>query len=90
MKVLGFEFRLQNAKKMPIILIGPYMLIINLIWTMRKRKFLNKKLSHVLVYPLSRFQGIGKNKSVSVLMFLTVIAYLMNCLEAETSRDVIA
>ena len=79
----------SRAQKMSIILIGPYMLIVNLIRTMRKRKLLNsyghQKLNHVLVHCLSRFQRIGKNKFVSHLMFLSVIVYLMNCLEAETS-----
>ena len=76
---------------MPIILIGPYMLIVNLIRTMRKRKLMllnsygHQMQSYVLVHRLSRFQRIGKNKLVSLLMFLSVIVYLMNCLEAETS-----
>ena len=96
----GFEYYTVNylhmkvnldsrTQKMPIILIGPYMLIVNLIRTMRKRNLLNsyghQKLSHVLVHCLSRFRRIGKNKFVSHLMFLSVIVYLMNCLEVETS-----
>ena len=48
---------------MPIILIGPYMSIVNLIRTMRKRKLMllnsygHQMLSHVLVHRLSRFQN---------------------------------
>jgi len=58
---------------------------------MREKKFMwlslygHLKLCHVLVHRLSRLQRIGEKKLVSLLMFLSVIAYLMNCLEVETS-----
>ena len=65
------------------------MLNVNLIRTMRKKKLLSlyghQNLSHALVHRLSQFQRIGKNKLVSLLMFLSVIAYLINYLRMETS-----
>ena len=54
---------------MPIILIGPYMLIVNLIRTMRKRNLLNsfghQKLSHVLVIPKNRQEQVRFTFDVS-------------------------
>jgi len=97
-KLNGFDFISVNHLQMNLNLrmqkilsklISPCMLIVNLIRTMRKRKLLSlyghQKLSHTLVHRLSRFQRIGKNKLVLLLMFLSVIVYLTNCLEAETT-----
>ena len=59
--------------------------------TMRERKFRllslygHLRLCHVLVHRLSRLKRISEKKLVSLLMFLSVIAYLINCLEVETS-----
>ena len=69
-----------------------HMLIVNLIIrTMRKKEFMllslcgHLKLNRILVHHLSQFKRIGKKKLVLLLMFLSVIAYLMNCLKVETS-----
>ena len=74
-----------------------HMLIVNLIIrTMRKKKFMllslfgHLKLNRILVHHLSQFKRIGKKKLVLLLMFLSVIAYLMNYLREETSSVVMS
>ena len=79
-------------KKLVKLICPIHMLIVNpIIRTMRKREFMLlslyglHKLYHIRVHHLSRFKRIGKKKLVLPLMFLSVIAYLMNCIEMKTS-----
>ena len=57
-----------------------------------KRKFMllslcgPLRLYLILVHYLRRFKRIGKKKLVLLLMFLSVIAYLMNFIETKTSN----
>ena len=83
---------LEKPKRMVNLISPTHMLSANpMVRTMRERKFRllslygHLRLCHVLVHRLSRLKRISEKKLVSLLMFLSVIAYLMNCLEVETS-----
>ena len=90
MKVLGLEFRLQSAK-------DAHNTHRSIHVDCKSDSNDEKKEAYVaeFIWPsdakpcscssLKSIPRIGKNKLVSLLMFLSVIVYLMNCLEAETS-----
>ena len=80
-------------KKLVKLICPIHMLIVNpIIRTMRKKKFMllslfgHLKLNRILIHYLSQFKRVGKKKLVLLLMFLSVTAYLMNCIKTETSN----
>ena len=86
MKVLGLEFRLKSAKDAHNTHRSIHVDCKYDSGDEKKEDYVAEFIWPSDAKPCSCSSlGIGKNKLVSLLMFLSVIVYLMNCLEAETS-----